>query len=687
MNGIKHLTSFLLLLVLVFSGCTDAFANGKEQFKIALIGRYEDQDGESPSNAWFDEFTRITLEHYFTELNQSTDRVELELVSFNIHQDGQKLDSLYQAIQSDSSFLLVLDNTWAQELEQARETIKNASVPVISLNAYKADVDYGKNILFLTNFAAEFDYLLAYAKSDKPTTPLDIITEDDTRLHNILKEKIKETDTNLGETLVYRGQKRIQPADSLSLFNKLDSIYSSPGKDSGNIVLLNSHFIWGNSILRFLNQKVKNSTFLVWAIPDEAVIEELKNGNRIVINQRSPNIVSSEVLIPYRELKKQYPKEFEWPGAPGIMTSLLRVKNLLDFYLVRFIKDPYGRKTVFRMFQLLHNKPVLHKGNIHEVQENNAFISPPVFSILQGQDWEVSPVQLSAKTQPIPSIALGVDLKDVYDINFETTSFKADFEFWIVGDSSILKNVDELYRFHNLRNPKESVELISAAQRNGRFYQIYAVSGEFNNAFEGSNYPFDEQQLQIKIGVNSKREEVKSVVDPLTFSDHPDQISINGWRTKDYYVTIENSVRQDPTSLDSKYVDSNSLGLTYKVQRRYWSSILLIILPLLFIGLITTAILYVHSLSFSDMGEVIVGLFLSITAFSYALAELTPKLDTLTIADKLFLLTFLHVFTVFLFVIAVNSTRFSHLIRYKGYIRLTASILYPLFFFGIIFLN
>jgi hypothetical protein len=660
-----------------------AFAREQgEVLKIALVGRFNDLDGNTPSNEWFDTFTKHTLDYYLQELNDTYPHANLELEVFNVHQSAKESDSLYRALAADSSYLLVLDNTWGTELLGARETILDTHIPVLSLNAFKAHKDFGESALFMVNFDRELRCLTAFAKKNLGKTAISVISENDTHLDTLLKEALFLEDLDTDTYITYHGQQHINPSDSTALFKRLEAAFSGPGRDSGRVVLLNVHFMWGNAVLRYLNRTLKDSKFIMWSVPNKSVTDEISNGNTLILNKKSPLVIPEAVFVPYRELKKLYPESFDWVGAPGIMYDLLKVKHLLDFYLSRFVKEPYGRASLLRMFSTSDEKPISHAGNIFRFSKEKQLVSAPVFSEITGKSWEISERQINTDYESIPGVSFGVDLKDVYDINFETTSFKADLEFWILGDTTVVADITKLYRFPNLRNPSESIELISSVRKGGKFYRVYAISGEFHNNFKGRYYPFDTQELNIDIRLTSDRDELQAIIHPKTFEEKLDELSVSGWKSLDYFVTLENTVKEE-LSGSNYVVESNVIRINYLVKRRYWSSILLIILPLLFIGLITNAILYVRNLGFGNMGEVIVGLFLSITAFSYALAELTPKFDTLTTADLLFLLTFIHVFMVFLYLIAINSTRWGHLIKYKGMVRLTAAILYPLLFIAI----
>ncbi len=81
------------------------------------------------------------------------------------------------------------------------------------------------------------------------------------------------------------------------------------------------------------------------------------------------------------------------------------------------------------------------------------------------------------------------------------------------------------------------------------------------------------------------------------------------------------------------------------------------------IGIAAIAILFVKDTSFEHVGEVCIGIFLSIATYSIGFAQLTPRTNVLTIADILFYGTFVIVLLIFLKVIFFNSNLISDSVR------------------------
>jgi hypothetical protein len=118
---------------------------------------------------------------------------------------------------------------------------------------------------------------------------------------------------------------------------------------------------------------------------------------------------------------------------------------------------------------------------------------------------------------------------------------------------------------------------------------------------------------------------------------------------------ISASMRGDPENREGSLTTFKTFAFRLVVARKFVGPFLEIILPLVLIGFIAIALLYVKDISFENLGEVSVGTFLGIITFSIALSNISPSSDYLTRADLLFWLTFMVVLVSFMTVIVINS--------------------------------
>jgi hypothetical protein len=141
---------------------------------------------------------------------------------------------------------------------------------------------------------------------------------------------------------------------------------------------------------------------------------------------------------------------------------------------------------------------------------------------------------------------------------------------------------------------------------------------------------------------------------------------------------------------DKRPLKFKVLNVSIPISQQLAAPLLTIIFPLGIIGLAAVALLFVKDDSFSNIGEVCVGLFLSIVTYSIVFAQITPRFNVMTVADKLFYATFLTVFFVFLKVIIFNSGIISGRFRSQASKRATqigviAFLGYLLLIMGILF--
>ncbi len=654
--------------------------------KIAFIGRYQDPKGQSGSNEWYDTFVEKSLRAFLQEMNGKNQKVKFELVVFDIQQDPKKSDSVYQVIASDQDFIWVLDNSWGHDMAGASETIIKNRIPVLSINAYKGNTEYGPTTLFLIDYRQDINYISAFAKKVLKKDTVDFISENDVVFHDHFLESFDKFQLQPSDTITYRGQQNINQQDSVVLFNRLYQHFVEGNRLKDRVVIYNSHFMWGNSIVEFLNEHLSDSKFMSWSVPQREYIQHLQRGNQLILHHKSQFSVSEPVFLNYRELLSNDFEHFSWDGAASLMEDFYNAIDILD----NFVQSTVNPKDITagnmaRYLEQIARQTTIGGNEILRFNQEGKLIREKTFTVYSQNGIFYYPYQLNNDLSIVPSLNLGIDLKSVYDLDFNSNSFKADFEFWLTGDS-LHHDADKFVRIKNIRLDESNMELLDEKFANGQFLKHYSVAGKFSNSWFARSYPFDHQKLNVVIELLNPTDQLRITIDPATFDQRIGDLRINGWQSRDYYVTVGNNIYRDYLTQTKNYVKNEIIGIHFTSKRNFWSSILQIVLPLFFIGAIAIGILWVKNLSFSDLGEVIVGLFLAIVAFSISLATLTPKFDVLTKADQLFLLTFLYVFFIFTYLILLSSRWNKFFSPSVPWIRIALVISYPVLFFSIILL-
>ena len=654
--------------------------------KIAFVGRYDHPQGLSGSNQWYDTFVEKSLRSFLRDLNNNNGKARFELVVFNIQQDPLKSDSVYQMVASDPDFVWVLDNSWGHDMLGARETIVTNQLPVLSINAYRGNNDYGPTTLFLIDYQHDINSISAFAKKILQVDTVDFISENDVVLHEHYLKSFQQFQLQPSEIITYQGQQNINQADSVALFSKLQDHFVNGNRQHNRVVLYNSHFMWGNEVMAFLNKHLVNSKFLSWSVPQPEYIEDLKNGNQLILHHKPQFSVSEPVYLKYRDLLKEDFEVFKWNGAASLMEDLRNTTDILHNFVgsVESAAD-ITAPNMAQYLEQVSSRTTLGQNDIFTFNQEGQLIREKTFTVYSENGISYYPYQLSSDFSIVPSLNLGIDLQSVYDIDLNSNSFKADFEFWLTGDS-LYREADGFVRIKNLHLDESTVELLEEKFDHGQFLKHYSVAGKFYNTWNAQAYPFDIQKLTVLIELLNPTDQLRITIDPVTFDQRISELKISGWQSKDYYVSVSNNIHRDYLSNTKEYDKNEIINIHFLSKRSFWSSILQIVLPLFFIGTIAIGILFVRSLSFSDLGEVIVGLFLAIVAFSISLAALTPKFDVLTKADQLFLLTFVYVFFIFTYLILLSSKWSTRISPSIPYVRATLSITYPILFFLIILL-
>ena len=195
-------------------------------------------------------------------------------------------------------------------------------------------------------------------------------------------------------------------------------------------------------------------------------------------------------------------------------------------------------------------------------------------------------------------------------------------------------------------------------------FRRYQFSGIFHHSFSLQDFPLDHQEFKIQVGAIQPSSKVRLSFDPRMFkgtinSAPTKNVHTADWSlTQDPYSTVENLVTStfqgDPTLTQSEPYKFKSLHFWIPMKRGLLSQFYVVILPLLAIGLVAILLLFVPNPSFEKVGDVSVGVFLSIITYSIAYTQLTPTSGVFTKADQLYCGTFIAVITAFTWVILSN---------------------------------
>lgn len=665
---------------------------------IAYVGRFTDANNSVPIAEQVQSDFHLMhvdiLKKKIKQLNESNKKYQLQLKTFDCEQSPSKSKEIYEQIAADTSIIGVLDNSWGVELEGALSIIKNKNLPVVAINADRNGHQYGKACLFTENNDLLPNDLVIFTKNVLKTDTVTFISEKDYQLHKIFVDAFKRDGIVVNKLFEVADAKQFNKMDSLKLFSSIASYYKTHSSDN-HLIIINTHYQIGNSILKYFSENLDNKTLLghayITSMKDHLMFGKTNN-NELILMTDPEDAVSKELHEFEEQLIADHP---EYLVRENNGFYIKRCLNALSLFRYGLPKDGdfshVNRKLIKEKFESLQNKKISIDNELFEFNANREAQKENYFSSYRRGEIIAYHQQLNLQKQVIPDMLFGMDIQDIFEIDLNTNSFTADFYYWVKYDS-IIQNAEKLILFQNMKQSESSVEMIQSKQKDGIVYKLFKVSGKFFVDYNESRYPFDSQELPISVQILSSAEKIKISFDKESFiqdKEKMENFTISSWDKRKYYVTVDNIISSNIRGdIENKFGELNKFKtITFRllIERRTWSGLLQIVLPLCFIGLLSLALLYVKNMSFENLGEASVGTFLSIIAFSISLSDISPTSDLITKADKVFLLTFITVFLSFLTIIVLNSIYDEKDIIGKSNIyvsrfRLMMTILYPVLF-------
>ena len=660
-------TTFILgSAMLVYFYWNTFFPKEKVVKYVAYIGRYTNAADTTPISQQplnkFDLMHEVTLRKYIKDLNLPY--TELQLKTFDCRKDGLISDSIYKEIAKDPNIVAVIDNTWGQHIKKCAQTIKDNNIPIISINADRNGYDFGTSAIF-TGSQDNVPYdIVAYITKVLHINKVNFISEEDYELHDTYLKAFNENKIVLNKTFYVKG-KSFTEADSIAFYNSIDSYYKQNPSEENTLLVLSVHADIGNKLINYINKRFTKIHALGHAyIVNTTYLQNFgnKNDNDLIIISNPTDALTKTLYNDITELKTEYPDYFKNTNHP------LFVERCYD--AVEMIRNKFdhghdtttlSKKDFNAYFQKLPNQIVREQDEIYQFDSILNLVPEIFFTQYQGGRFHSCPLQLNEYREVIPNLFFGMEISDIYNINMDENSFTSDFYYWIKLDSNN-RDAEKYIIFQNMKQNESSKELIFEKTDGSIIYKLYKVSGIFYVNYELHRYPFDSQEIFVRAEILSPATKLKVSFDQKSFdldTSKIDKFKITEWNKLKYYVTVDNEINLgmygDPDMEDEKLYEFKNIFFRLNVSRKKTTPLLEIVLPLVLIGLISLSLLFIKDISFGNLGEVSIGVFMSIVAFSISFSASTPSSDNLTKADYLFWLTFIVVLLNFMVVIVVNA--------------------------------
>jgi hypothetical protein len=625
---------------------------------VAYVGRYANVD--------FDKMHEVALGHYLDDFNRRSENLRLELETFDIGDDPQRsLRAYTSTLSGDDQILAVIDNTWGKHIQAVATEIRNKNIPVIAINADRQEIDFGNNVLFLGHEDTVPQTLAAFVAQALGDLPVLLIAEDDYRLSRVFADELARVGAPPDRVLSVPSA-NFESTRWSSLQAELTRELSGA---TPPLVVLSMHRYWGNEIIRFLDTSFRGVTVLVSpsAISSEmGTFGDNDHGNRLIVMTRPADTLSKRVRTDIESFERDYPEYFAGNryNKPLFVRRSLDAVSILDAAIswqARGKKpEEVTRTDLLSYFRGLADGFLDIGHDLLAFDSNLMLLKESQFEVHEAGLVQSYQDQLNSRLEVIPNIQFGLDILNISDIDPGQGTFHAEFYYWL----RMKKTDSDLERpihFRNLRR-REEQSLLLEREENGFLYRLYKISGEFQADFDLRDFPLDEQELVLQLDLVHDTDSVRVSFDREGFEasrNRAEGFKIRAWKILDYYTTVDNDVASSLRGADPMRPNVpqkfQSVNVRLRVQRRPLGPFVTFILPLAMIGLAGISVLQLRDVSFRNIGEVCVVIFLSIVTYSIAFAEFKPESSVLTKADMLFYATFLAVLLVFLTVILLGS--------------------------------
>ena len=668
--------------------------NSPKVYYVAYVGR--DQ------RLGFDDLHEFALKRLIAELNTELHGVRLELKRFSnkIDEDHNESTKVYEDISSHDEFVVVIDNTWGSHLRAVSSQIRAKGIPVIAINADKQDEDYSQNVVFMGYDDGVPKKVVNFSNLILKNADVIFITEESYPLTN---QYIAEFETsNIKYRKLAVKDDKVNDIEKAKLFAELDREFENrEAYQKSPIVIVNTHGDWGVEIINHLDTQHQNVNILGgpyiinWLKYRDTYGSFGQHNNKLILFTYPRDAVIQKVYVALKKIndedlkksKAKNPGERKKLGSfeAEIEDNQLYVKRCLDAVSIirevfhdkstQTFKSAISRNDFIKFFRekLAKNEYITTPYDLYSFDENLLLRDERSFE--EHSEGQISSYQKQLNpegTGDIPNISLGIDNISISNIDLEHRSFHADFYYWLtfakdhpdVKDHIVFRNqkteIEKTLIPSETESKKENPQ--GEEKGDGREYKLYKMSGDFIMDVDFGKYPFDNQELKIEIDLINPAEELRISLDreSLKRSTEVKELSIDEWDRTDLYITVDNYVTTSlwggPERDDKRPQKFKALNIRIPISRRWTSPLVTIVLPLFMIGIASVALLYVKDNSFANIGEVCVGIFLSIVTYSIAYAQITPRSNVLTKADLLFYGTFFTVLLIFLKVIFFNSS-------------------------------
>lgn len=671
MKRLLYLAITLLFIVTAWYVLVYAQHPGRPIRYVAYVGFNYSDPVEAEKRKYFDQMHIAALEMYLERLNkgEADYGAIFRLKKYECNFDSARIPAIYQEIAADPGIVLVVDNTWGKHIKEAKDIIRQDSLPVIALSADQNGLPFGHSAIFLDPNDPKPLFLIQYIRRVLGAHSVGFLTEEDYLLNQRFVNLMRQ-DTLQFRVLAHLSQKdqknntELYPEKAKAFQRNLGQVLSNR---ADSVILLNTHLGYGNELFNFLRTADNIPPKYILGLPgttnlDPKILEEIsKKGHTIIGLEVGAEAFPLLLENDWTALQRKYPPAMFSHERTNI--NLRRCFDAMNIFQTALENHQNTREGIATYFYGLPSKKIHINDELYEIDSSNILLRDPGFNETSGGTTRSSPVQINTSGKPIPCLQVGVDVLGISDVDIKGNSFNCNLLYWVIGDTANIRK-EGYIGFENINSSQAKKESISE-ERHGKYVvRLYRISGKFTCDFETFDFPFDRHELRIPVSVFSSSDELKVSFDinRLKQLDKKKKkvFEISDWKNGAYTVTLDNQITNRLGSLSKITTDTNNLNeylekyktlnIRLNISRQPWGAFILIILPLLMFTILPLFMLFFHKISFDDIGELIITSFLAAVAYSINLVQLSPTTDSMNRAYWFLLLTLTINFLCFLYV-------------------------------------
>jgi hypothetical protein len=621
----------------------------KTTYYIAYVGRYE--------TPYFDELQLKALKKDLAALNSQLRNAQFDIKPFTIRKADTIFSSTdsYDAIATDQKIVVVIDNTWGVNLASVAKVIKDKGIPVISLNADRQNVDYQALVAFIGNDDYIPKKVAVFSQQILRDSKTIFVAEDESSFPSTASFKSELP----GIDPVLVPSSNVDDEQRNRLFATLDEkLRESASADHRTTLIVNTHSLWGNTIIDQVHTQYKNVDILGGPYITSRMINDIKmdRGNSLIVFTESSDAITNLVRLGVDDVRRNYPELSSSVNTELYVGRCLNAVAIIEHVVLASEKQKLSKEIFASAFKNMANESFAKNNNKELYSFDGQLELADHRTFEQYFNGKVSsyPRQLNSQNQTIPNVHVGFEDIDISSIDTNNRSFHADFKYRLEDATDL--EVSDYFTFGN-QIRLEQKELPRSADGD----RLFVVSGDFRMDPNLERYPLDSQEATIELDAKFPPDNLRVSFDREKYRDISEQLQVvnaDGWEKGDSNVTLDDKIIARPVAgngASRKLESFETVNIRNVVQRKPLEPFLTVILPLLMMGLASVMLMYLRDSSISHVGHICVGIFVAIATYRISVALVIPNLGGLSIVNKLFVGTFFTIFLIFVKVIVLNS--------------------------------